>query len=422
MSAPEFPVRLLDRRSWKEWAQKHGVKGKSIYELGEYDSASKIGDAQYLALRALWKIRQASEFHPRHWGIHGVEAAREKLRKLEHWKRFIQAVPLEVQLDEILPIHPGLGDFKLIWYYGQLIRRAPSAPDNEENINFTPWSERLRERNTGSDSMDCSQDTPTQMYSYPIDPSHLTEWLNIHGIHEEEQESEARERPSSSHSPFYQSSTAPSIDLDPDTSSDDFGRDPNYEEPKEFPRVSDENMVNAYLIGLASLITFSVEGVEAHWAPERKGYKVCDEDGLKLYEARTDGHMFLTRNRETKGIVEVKPVVRAESPRVMMQETAQMAAWIHADRDVIQEYNQAEQMFRRLLWSMNRHQLYIIIAQYDAGYVDYLTNPNHDADCESFLTMNQFGPWDIGSSSEVEFFAAILLAVTLQFSRGMALI
>ncbi|PWY65450.1 hypothetical protein BO83DRAFT_440284 [Aspergillus eucalypticola CBS 122712] len=181
-------------------------------------------------------------------------------------------------------------------------------------------------------------------------------------------------------------------------------------------------MVNAYLLGLASVATFSIEGVEAHWTPERKGYKVCAEKGIKLYEARTDGHMYLNSNGKTKAILEVKPVVRAELPRVMMQEVAQLAAWIHAEKDVIQDENLAEQWFRRLLWSMNRHELYIIIAEYIGDYVDYLTNPRRKAEGESFMTMNQFGPWDIRSSSQVAEFAAILLAVTLPFSKNLPLI
>ncbi|GLA60815.1 hypothetical protein AtubIFM54640_001312 [Aspergillus tubingensis] len=300
MSVPEFVVGALDQESWNEWAERYQVKG-------------------------------------------GVEAATEKLGKLKHWKSFLEAISLETNLDEMLPIQGDLGAFTLIWYYGQLIRWAPSAADTEENANFTPWSERLRERKKDSSSKIFSEQTHTHPYA-----THLAD----------------------------------------------------YEERKDFPQVSDEIIVNAYLLGLASVVTFSIEGVEAHWTPERKGYKVCDEKGIKLYEARTDGHMYLNGNGKTKAIVEVKPVVRAELPRVMMQEVAQMAAWIHAEKDVIQDENLTEQwlvtpaasVFRRLLWSMNRHELYIIIAEYNGDYVDYLTNPRREAECESFMTMNQFGP------------------------------
>ncbi|PYH35307.1 uncharacterized protein BO87DRAFT_385583 [Aspergillus neoniger CBS 115656] len=159
----------------------------------------------------------------------------------------------------------------------------------------------------------------------------------------EEQRKGTRELPSSSESQIYQSSETAYIDLDPETCSDDSRLDPSYEEREDFPQISDEIMVNAYLLGLASVVTFPIEGVEAHWTPERKGYKVCDEKGIKLYEARTDGHMYLNSNGKTNAIAEDKPVVRAELPGFMMQEVAQMAAWIHAEKDVIQDENLAEQ-------------------------------------------------------------------------------
>lgn len=71
---------------------------------------------------------------------------------------------------------------------------------------------------------------------------------------------------------------------------------------------------------------------------------------------------------------------------------------------------------------MNRHELYIIVAEYNADYIDYLTNPGRASECGTFLTMNQFGPWDIRNSSQIAEFAAILLAVTLRFSKGLPLI
>lgn len=338
MSLPPLPIRIVDRADWNDCAQEHGVNGVSIYGLENYDSASKISNTQYLSLRALWTFGHDTEFDPQKWGIQGVEAAREMLEKLKDWKSFLEAVPLEVPLDKIHPIERDLGRFELIWYYGQLIRWAPSVPDTEENISVTPWSERLRERKAQLGLETFSQQSHTHPY-----PTYRMECLKPLGAQEEEQVEEERERPSSSHSQSQESSGTSGIDVDPETDSDDSKLDPSYEDRKEFPRASDEIMVNAYLVGLASLITLSIEGVEAHWTPERKGYKFCDENGIKLYEARTDGHLFLSKNRKTMAIVEVKPVLRDESPRVMMQETAQMAAWIHADQDLIQNDDLSEQ-------------------------------------------------------------------------------
>lgn len=51
---------------------------------------------------------------------------------LQHWKSFLEAVPFESHLDEILPIERDLGGFELIWYYVQLTRWGPSALDIED--------------------------------------------------------------------------------------------------------------------------------------------------------------------------------------------------------------------------------------------------------------------------------------------------
>lgn len=164
MSLPPLPIRIVDRADWNDCAQEHGVNGVSIYGLENYDSASKISNTQYLSLRALWTFGHDTEFDPQKWGIQGVEAAREMLEKLKDWKSFLEAVPLEVPLDKIHPIERDLGRFELIWYYGQLIRWAPSVPDTEENISVTPWSERLRERKAQLGLETFSQQSHTHPY------------------------------------------------------------------------------------------------------------------------------------------------------------------------------------------------------------------------------------------------------------------
>ena len=71
--------------------------------------------------------------------------------------------------------------------------------------------------------------------------------------------------------------------------------------------------------------------------------------------------------------------------------------------------------------SQDRHEIYIIIAEYDLEYIDYLTNPNRTS-CQSFLTMNEFGPWSISEADQVEEIASIILAITLQLGNGEPLI
>lgn len=72
--------------------------------------------------------------------------------------------------------------------------------------------------------------------------------------------------------------------------------------------------------------------------------------------------------------------------------------------------------------SQDRHEIYIIIGDYDLDYMDYLTNPDRSTPCQSFLTMNEFGPWGISDSGQVEEIASIILAVTLQLGNSEPLI
>ncbi|KAL2863362.1 uncharacterized protein BJX67DRAFT_384681 [Aspergillus lucknowensis] len=96
--------------------------------------------------------------------------------------------------------------------------------------------------------------------------------------------------------------------------------------------------------------------------------------------------------------------------------TAQIAAWNHAERDSID--NTKNQKFRHLLISQNRDEVFLIFAEYDAQYVDYVTNPDRKTKYKLFLTMNEFGLWRITSSRDVEEIESIILAVTLLFRRG----
>lgn len=87
---------------------------------------------------------------------------------------------------------------------------------------------------------------------------------------------------------------------------------------------------------------------------------------------------------------------------------------------------------RRLLVSQNRHEVYLNIAEYDKGYLDYLRNEHAEADAkgkakvdakdkaeinaDSFMKIHSFGPWDMYTASHVNNLAHILLAYTIKVS------
>ncbi|RAL00034.1 uncharacterized protein BO80DRAFT_446047 [Aspergillus ibericus CBS 121593] len=398
MSTCPLPIQIQDEKDWETFATANQVQGVSIYRLLNYKSASKIGAPQYLALRALWRFEGAPAFKPQDWGIEGVKAAKELLGQLQKWEAFLQAVPRLVPLNSILPIQSDLGKFELIWYYGQLIRGSPgtSAPDNDDNLDFAPISQRTRSQTWRLDSL-----------HIPTDPGHNILKRRFAKMLEEAEAQEPPVTPPTTYTPGPAKGEAPALPVSPsklpspETPEDDLDLDPTYEDDEEdtFPPVSDENIVNSYLAGFASLVTMTVPGVQAHWSQQRKGFKVSNR-GNKLYEARTDGHLFLAKSERTKAIIEVKPM-------------------IHAEPNEIAGDASKNKRFLRLLFSMNRHEIYLIITEYNADYVDYLINPDRNSDYQSFLTMNQFGPWDIATTKDVENIGSLILAVTLQFSRGL---
>ncbi|PYI32579.1 hypothetical protein BP00DRAFT_424761 [Aspergillus indologenus CBS 114.80] len=370
----------------------------------------------------------SGSFDPDRWGIERVDPARKILQDTlkEHWTVFLQEVARKTPMDRIIPITANLGAFMTIWYNQQMVQQLPAANiDIENNVVFTPRVARVRAPRPNRAA--AASRTGHGSIANPLDPgtpcpvnsdSALAADLSLFSLDPE----------------LRTSSRTPLLDDTDDTDADDDLETPPsqrkdgdykpgtptnpFEDPDSFPGKSDENIVNTLMISFANIVTFCVPEVKGHWTQERKGFKVVNEAKSKLYEARTDGHFSLYGAEHSKVIIEVKPMDRSNCPRVRMQETAQMAAWIHAERDIETTSPAKRQRFRRLLISQNRLQIFLIVAEYDAEYVDYVTNPKRKEECKSFLRMHEFGPWDIVNSKEVGDIAAIILAVTLQFSKG----
>lgn len=72
--------------------------------------------------------------------------------------------------------------------------------------------------------------------------------------------------------------------------------------------------------------------------------------------------------------------------------------------------NPSNFVYRRLLLSQDRHEIYLTIAEYDSNYIDYLRG--NQRGLLSFLAMNEFGPWDCFDHLHIESLAEILVAFT----------
>ena len=69
-----------------------------------------------------------------------------------------------------------------------------------------------------------------------------------------------------------------------------------------------------------------------------------------------------------------------------------------------------------MLISQDRHEIYLVIAEYGSDYVKYLNDETPDDSALPFMTMNEFGPWDVTHSNRMKQLGEILLAFTLKWN------
>ncbi|RAK83883.1 hypothetical protein BO79DRAFT_159818, partial [Aspergillus costaricaensis CBS 115574] len=68
----------------------------------------------------------------------------------------------------------------------------------------------------------------------------------------------------------------------------------------------------------------------------------------------------------------------------------------------------------RLHVSQDRHLIYLIFAEYDDKYIQYLNNSLPPGSPRPFLKMHEFGPWNTLNRSDMENLGGILLAIALR--------
>ncbi|KAK2796218.1 hypothetical protein FQN50_009638 [Emmonsiellopsis sp. PD_5] len=288
----------------------------SIHEVPTYNSASKIKLKQFLALHAIWIDVRREDFDPEVWGIKDVDEAEQELHK-QSWETFLKET---LPAKKVLPV-PNLGQWSIVWYYIHSVINLQQNVDEEDEpkLAFSPIAGRTRGKLQEKElralyaqspcrgELGPPSDPDTSMQESSFDDELLTMSIEPAG----------------------------SNPGDTETGSD---TDPNYEDLSNFNRLGDEQIMNTALISLLNILTFSVPGIQSHWSPHRKSFKFGEGDA-KLYEARTDGHLFTDMEPlASKIILEVKRKPRAGIPEVSMQETAQMAAWIFTEPDKHQQF------------------------------------------------------------------------------------
>lgn len=121
---------------WLESAKRYGVESTTIHDLEVFKSGSKVEEAQYLALRVLWKPKGSLEFEPLEWGI-DRNPAKNHLESQRNWRDYAK------NLREGLKGNPQLGTFDMLWEYHRVVTELAQTGPESEKIS-SPVSSRTR--------------------------------------------------------------------------------------------------------------------------------------------------------------------------------------------------------------------------------------------------------------------------------------
>jgi hypothetical protein len=61
--------------------------------------------------------------------------------------------------------------------------------------------------------------------------------------------------------------------------------------------------------------------------------------------------------------------------------------------------------------SQDRHEIYIVIAEYTDDYIDYL---EQDSSTDAYMAMHEFGPWNTLRAEHMKHVSSILVALVLR--------
>ncbi|KAK2763953.1 hypothetical protein FQN54_009572 [Arachnomyces sp. PD_36] len=370
---------------WRELASKKRVESKTVFELPDFNSGSKIEDKQFLTLHVLWKSRNSTEFKPQNWGFSGFKGL-EQLPKDNHldsnknWKDYTE------MSGERTKGSPHLGTFDMLWEYQRIVDGLRvNGPElnkvRDQDYLYSP-SAAAKARKDGLGG--------------------LTEEMEVVSLNDDSEDSETTPQ-DVMHQLF--SPVAPG-----DT--DEYG---------SFNNVDDEQIVNTALILLLQGICLRAPQVEkTEWTLQRKAFdfatNTADNESIKLFQARTDGHLRIAmeegKESRSLAILEVKAKMR-NAAEPYMQESAQMAAWIHAEPDV----RNKSDTYRRVMICQDHREIYLNIAEYNWDYLLYIRDGVKPANGPSFLTMNQFGPFIPDRTGHMRALGSIFLALTQQLEK-----
>lgn len=319
-------------------ARRHGVENKSIFELGKLESGSKIKDRQFLALRVIWRINEADKFDAQ-WAL-DKDLAREHLQKVADWENYT-ARSDKGPVEEVT----YLGTFDMLWHYQQLVDGLmPEGPDANKITVSRPVTRSMARQVARANTQFTEVESPSKGRGKALSTtkaeSRMEDLIGDLAADTADLELSDSERSDVVTHPILHDTPFNVLR---------FGDQGDYSEG--FLPVEDEQIVNTALILLLQGVCLRARGVgKVEWTLQRKSFSLKRKEGPKeeeadkandeenesteVFQARTDGHLRITLNGKSKSlaILEVKTRPR-KSCKPFMQDSAQMAAWIHAEPD-----------------------------------------------------------------------------------------
>ncbi|KKZ63206.1 hypothetical protein EMCG_02411 [[Emmonsia] crescens] len=264
---------------WLKSAKGYGVESTTIHDLEDFKSGSKIEEAQYLALRVLWRQADSFGFDPEEWDL-DRDLAKKHLDSQRNWSDYIQ------NLHSGQKCNPQLGTFDMLWHYQQTVTALAETGPQLEKV-YSPISSRTRRglqlktsqpEATPSKVQDKIQETGSTPVSFT--PSRTPQaFMNrlIRGMAEMDTSEYEPPSPTPTRTPYSVASRG------------DSG------EHNQFPPVDDEQIVNTALILLLQGVCLRAQGVEkAQWTQQRKSFnfkkKIRGQQGktIKLFQSKRE--------------------------------------------------------------------------------------------------------------------------------------
>lgn len=292
---------------WQTSASHYKVARTTIHNL-ELNSASKFKFPHFLSLRVLLKNQKAVKFKPEEFGLGTwVGEAKRELTRYGSWRSYRHS----------LLGSNSEGTFALARFYQKQVVQSSEKKDFDFEVvspvsKHTRGQERIREqeriRAERSIQLNISR---LEIQSPATTPRRPTAFINpstpVGQIIPDAQSTPGRPSPPGS---------------------------PGSEEyiEKEHPKSKDEQIVNTALIDFLNAFIIHLTGAYVQWTLHRKAFRAVFSNKSE-FEARTDGYLE-DKYHNIHAIVEVKPIVRGKAGlRILMQEAAQIVAWIKDEPD-----------------------------------------------------------------------------------------